>query len=842
MLHEPRSLFVRWLLLLVALGLSQAAHAKPAECVVEKKATLKLGWGGGMRTVEAEINGQKVTLGLDTGASTIITPDTAARLHLTRDWGRKTRAYGTTAILTANHVLIKDLEFGGAHHRWKSVPMLAIADSSPVPPVSGLLGRDILSDYDLEFDFLKGTLTLYSVRGCTTVIPQWPAGYTATPMTATRRHNILLPVDVDGKRFQAIFDTGATESALTREAAARLGVTSKVLKLEQTKAFVGAGNVRASLPTSQFGKLAGAGIMLTNRRLGVLKLGLLEGEMLFGRDFMASNRFWVSYSTRAIFTLKQAAPAVAASEIHRGYNAAALAARGSINPSLQKVDPCDPAVADKFPAFCPARRTASVPPSKTSDVSTQPPHDALPPKPAPISPCASSYGERFPAFCTPNNNALRTASPNQLPPAITARLSALDRASTPGPAKPVRPAKFSDPCFKTYFDQPPFCREKQQASEQPPDDQGWLGVKHWRFAAETRKALGFPNVGVVAVIFVIPGSPADKAEIKAGDAIVAVDGVWLSFGETLQSALRTHKAGEDVDLSVFRGGEMLTFKATLGSAGAAAKVRRYIDENELEHRDFTRVFSKEAYPLEWALARERVGIEYMHRRDGTAAENVEKAIAAFEDALAVPELREKKAAFAGAEEGLAVALLQRERRDYDRVEEAVHALEAALPIREQNSRLWAEDKLFLGRAYELRGEGDAVDNQERAIAAYDAAASALRGDEERRAACGAALAAQARLTLKRLKGDGAENVEAAIRITEDALPILADSGAHVDWARAERTLADAYMVRGSGEAPENRARARKAYDAALTVLTKEVFPKEFAEIDHAKAQIEDGNQ
>ncbi|WP_415188728.1 aspartyl protease family protein [Rhodomicrobium sp.] len=830
---------MRWLLLLVVLGLSQAAHAKPADCIVEKKATLKLGWGGGMRTVEAEIDGQKVTLGLDTGASTIITPDAASRLHLMRDWDRRTRAYGTTAILTANHVLIKDLEFGGAHHRWKSVPVLAIANRSPSNPVSGLLGRDILSDYDVEFDFLKETLTLYSVRGCTTVIPQWPAGYTATPMTVTWRRNVLLPVDVDGKRFQAIFDTGATESALSREAAARLGVTSKVLKLEETQPFVGVGAVRAALPTSQFGKLAGAGIAIFNRRLAVLKIGFLEGEMLFGRDFMASNRFWISYATRTIFTLKQS-PLILTSKISRGYSPAALAAGG--RPDLQTVDPCDPAIADKFPAFCSARRTASVPPSKTSDVSTQPPQDTPPPKPEFISPCALSYGDKFPAFCTPNNNPLRTASPNRLPPAIAARLSALDRASTPRPAKPARPAKFRDPCFKTYFDQPPFCREKQQASEPPTDDQGWLGVRHGRFAAETQKTLGFPSVEVVAVIFVIPGSPADKAEIKAGDAIVAVDGVWLSFGETLQSALRTHKAGEDVDLTVFRGGEMLTFKATLGSAGAAAKVRRYIDENELEYRDFTRVFSREAYPLEWALARQRVGIEYMHRRDGTTAENVEKAIAAFEDALAVPEFREKKAAFAAAEEGLAQMILLRSGSNGTRIEEAVNALETALPLRERNSAAWAADELFLASAYERRGEGDPLDNKERAITAYDAAASALRGDEERRTACGVALAAGARLTLGRLKGDSAENAEAAILMVKEALPILADSGAHVDWAMAERKLGEAYTVRGTGDVSENLSRAREAYDAALTVLTKEAFPKEFAEIDYAKAQIADSNR
>ena len=772
MLWKPRSICSRWFVL-AAIALSQPTHAKSTECVIEKKATLKLGYGAGMRTVDARIDGHPVTLGLDTGASTIVTPQAALGLNLPRDRRRITRAHGTTAIIEADNFVIKDLEFGGAHYRWKSVPVLSIAGgaatgASQTNAVSGLIGGDILSDYDLEFDFLNDTLTLYSVKGCTTITPSWQGSYTSSPMTVTWRREVLLPVEVDGVTLRAVFDTGATESALTTEAAARLGVTSKALKDEQAKTFIGIGAIKANLPTHLFGKLSGAGLALTNRRLGILKRRLLEGDMLFGRDFMSWNRFWVSYSTRTIFTMHQT-PTVTSS--------AASAAR-------------------------------QPPPNVAASSSSK----------MTLDECVAAYGQQLRDWC----RLIGGRSPSPVPSALPSPIA----------AHPVRLAELSDPCFKPYLDQPPSC----WASTPPPDDQGGLGVKHRRFANETVKALNLSNPEAVAVIFVIPGSPAEKAGFKAGDAIVALDGVPL-HGETLQSPLRTHKAGGDVRLDAVREGETKTLTATLGRAGCA-KVQRYIDANEREERDFTSVFSKEKYPLEWAHSRGNVGLAYKSSTEGTTAENLEKAIAALEEALSVPEFREEKLFFAATEEALAVALLQRNRRDDDRVEEAIRALESALTIRQQNSTEWAEDELFLGRAYERRGSGDAIENQERAIAAYNAAASAFRTNAERQTASGAAFGAGARLMLKRFKGDSAENTEAAIRMAKDAVSILANSSASVDWAMAQRTLADAYMTRSAGEVRESLKHAREAYDAALTVLTKEAFPKEFEEIGRAKLQIQ----
>ncbi|HLH74343.1 MAG TPA: trypsin-like peptidase domain-containing protein [Chloroflexota bacterium] len=60
------------------------------------------------------------------------------------------------------------------------------------------------------------------------------------------------------------------------------------------------------------------------------------------------------------------------------------------------------------------------------------------------------------------------------------------------------------------------------------------------------------------------GSPADKAGLKAGDVITAVDGTTLDDTHSLANVLLAHKVGDSVQLSVTRGNQSLTLTATLG--------------------------------------------------------------------------------------------------------------------------------------------------------------------------------------------------------------------------------------------------------------------------------------
>jgi putative serine protease PepD len=62
---------------------------------------------------------------------------------------------------------------------------------------------------------------------------------------------------------------------------------------------------------------------------------------------------------------------------------------------------------------------------------------------------------------------------------------------------------------------------------------------------------------------VLPGAPAERAGIQAGDVITAVDGTAVHSVDELIIAIREHKIGQTVTLTYYRNGQKQTAKVTL---------------------------------------------------------------------------------------------------------------------------------------------------------------------------------------------------------------------------------------------------------------------------------------
>jgi putative serine protease PepD len=90
----------------------------------------------------------------------------------------------------------------------------------------------------------------------------------------------------------------------------------------------------------------------------------------------------------------------------------------------------------------------------------------------------------------------------------------------------------------------------------------------------------------VAVVNVVPGTPAAQADLQeatgtttvdgqsvpsGGDVIVAIDGRSVSTEAELQSAIDEHKPGDTVELTVLRDGDRKTVEITLGTRPAQAR-------------------------------------------------------------------------------------------------------------------------------------------------------------------------------------------------------------------------------------------------------------------------------
>ncbi|HMA47912.1 MAG TPA: PDZ domain-containing protein, partial [Frankiaceae bacterium] len=68
---------------------------------------------------------------------------------------------------------------------------------------------------------------------------------------------------------------------------------------------------------------------------------------------------------------------------------------------------------------------------------------------------------------------------------------------------------------------------------------------------------------------VVPGGPADRAGLRAGDVIDAVDGRRVGGVDELVVAVRSHAIGEMVTVSYQRDGSERTAQATLAEQPAS---------------------------------------------------------------------------------------------------------------------------------------------------------------------------------------------------------------------------------------------------------------------------------
>jgi predicted metalloprotease with PDZ domain len=81
-----------------------------------------------------------------------------------------------------------------------------------------------------------------------------------------------------------------------------------------------------------------------------------------------------------------------------------------------------------------------------------------------------------------------------------------------------------------------------------------------------------PRDGTLTVAEVQSDSPADKAGVKKGDVVTALDGKTVGRTDTFRELLMSRTPGESVKIAVKRGGESLELTATLSAVSRPMKM------------------------------------------------------------------------------------------------------------------------------------------------------------------------------------------------------------------------------------------------------------------------------
>jgi CHAT domain-containing protein/tetratricopeptide (TPR) repeat protein len=231
-----------------------------------------------------------------------------------------------------------------------------------------------------------------------------------------------------------------------------------------------------------------------------------------------------------------------------------------------------------------------------------------------------------------------------------------------------------------------------------------------------------------------------------------------------------------------------------------------------------------------ASIQQDLGTAFRERVNGSKAENIEAAIAAFKAALGVTSREINPARWGALQNNLANAYRERvEGERANNLEFAIDALHKAEEIfaAGRSPAHWATVQNNLGLAYQERIRGQAADNLEAAIAAYERALKvfSLELSPAEWAMVQGNLGEAFRM---RIVGDRRENLEQAIERTQAALEIYDRSKYPRQWASLHLDLGAACSERIKGSRAENIESALTAYRAALDVYTREEYPRDWA--------------
>jgi serine protease Do len=107
-------------------------------------------------------------------------------------------------------------------------------------------------------------------------------------------------------------------------------------------------------------------------------------------------------------------------------------------------------------------------------------------------------------------------------------------------------------------------------SEDPAAHRGWLGIIMQPLSRDLADYWKVPGPGGVIIGAVLDGSPAEDAGLQVGDILLEVDSAPIHVREQrdlsrFREMVQRVGAGEEVPLSIFRGGEHQTIPLTLGA-------------------------------------------------------------------------------------------------------------------------------------------------------------------------------------------------------------------------------------------------------------------------------------
>jgi predicted aspartyl protease len=297
------------------MSLAAALSSSPvfAACVVQQRAVVSLEIVDTTVLTQVTVNGVPGTFILDTGAAqTVVTPDAVDHFHLALDEWTATTMHGVGGIERRRNADPRSVALGGVALHRRSLARDATLRVATLPRtmaggqrIDGLLGRDLLSAFDLDLDFPRRQLTLYDVSDCAGRFLPWTEDYFAVPVEQPAESALLVSVELDGIRLRALLDSGAGVTLVAAPGMARLGLELGRLRNDPSQVVSGMGPHTVTMWQHKFHDFRTGEVTVSNPTFFVAPIQLNPiSDMLLGADWLTVRRVWISYATRQLFAAK----------------------------------------------------------------------------------------------------------------------------------------------------------------------------------------------------------------------------------------------------------------------------------------------------------------------------------------------------------------------------------------------------------------------------------------------------------------------------------------------------------------------------------------------------------
>ena len=294
---------VRFVCLALLLGWAGAALGDE-RCGLRLVAEVPLRDTDGFLSVEAAVGGAPASMLVDTGSDAGLLSAAAARTgRLPVERRRMAVVSGTGGGSLRIPVATASLGLGGLLVRNVAFPLGALPALPRIaPPVQGLIGGDLLSGFEVEFDVAGGVLRLYQASGLSSLcrdLPPWSGVFDTVALTRAG-DRMVVPAVLDGRPIEALLDSGARSRIVARRAALAAGVDAAVLDGEAGGLTSGIDGHEVVYHWHRFRRLQIGEEIAPGPMLTVTPL---EGpfEMLLGADWFERHLVWVSYGTGRLF-------------------------------------------------------------------------------------------------------------------------------------------------------------------------------------------------------------------------------------------------------------------------------------------------------------------------------------------------------------------------------------------------------------------------------------------------------------------------------------------------------------------------------------------------------------